>query len=77
MTPDINEKAGRNRGPAETSERKKDDVNDDQPYSNRGPEDKSTEPRGYEESSEGDRGEKSGTNLEQLDQVRTRPEERG
>jgi hypothetical protein len=77
MNPDINDaKTGRNRGPADTSERPRDDVNDDQPYSNRGPEDKSTEPRGYEETSEGDRGDLSGRNLEQLEEAKTRPEER-
>jgi hypothetical protein len=78
MTPDTNSsKTGKNRGPADTSERPVDDVNDDQPYANRGPEDESTEPRGYEETSEGDRGELSGRNLEQLEQTRTRPEDRG
>ena len=69
-------KTGKNRGPADTSERASDDVNDDQPYSNRGVEDESTEPRGYEEASEGDRGDLSGRNLEQLEQARTRPEDR-
>jgi hypothetical protein len=76
MTPEIERKTGKDRGPAETSERPRDDVNDGQPYSNRGPEDKSTEPRGYEEAAEGDRGEQSGRNLEQLEQARTRPEDR-
>ena len=75
--PDLkSDKTGRNRGPADTSERPRDDVNDDQPYSNRGSEDESTEPRGYEERSEGDRGAKSGRNLDQLAQARTRPEDR-
>ena len=75
--PDINsDKVGKNRGPADTSERARDDVNDDQPYSNRGQQDESTEPRGYEEVSEGDRGDLSGRNLEQLEQARTRSEER-
>ena len=75
--PDINsDKTGKNRGPADTSERARDDVNDDQPYSNRGAEDESTEPRGYVESSEGDRGNLSGRNVEQLEQAKTRPEDR-
>lgn len=65
------DKAEKNRGPADTSERARDDVNDDQPYANRGAEDKSTEP-GAGEVSEGDRGELSGRNLEQLEQVKTR-----
>lgn len=75
--PDMLAKTGNNRGPADTSERAQDDVNQDQPYANRGPEDESTEPRGYEESSEGDRGDRSGRNLEQLEQAKTRPEDRG
>ena len=64
-------KAEKNRGPSDTSERARDDVNDDQPYANRGAEDQSTEP-GAGEFSEGDRGELSGRNLEQLEQVKTR-----
>jgi hypothetical protein len=75
-TGSTSDKTGRNRGPADTSERKHDDVNDAQPYSNRGTEDESTEPRGYEEESEGDRGDLSGRNLDQLEQARTRPEDR-
>lgn len=78
MTPTDtrSDKTGRNRGPADTRERKQDDVNDAQPYSNRGSEDESTEPRGYEETSEGDRGESSGRNLDQLEQAKTRPADR-
>jgi hypothetical protein len=77
MATDINsDKTGRNRGPADTSERASDDVNDAQPYSNRGSEDESTEPRGYAETEEGDRGDLSGRNQEQLEQARTRPEDR-
>ncbi len=72
----ISDKTGKNRGPADTSERRHDDVNDAQPYSNRGSEDESTEPRGYEEESEGDRGDSSGRNLDQLEQAKTRPEDR-
>ena len=72
----IHDKTGKNRGPADTSERARDNVNDEEPYTNRGQEDKSTEPRGYEEASEGDRGDRSGRNQEQLDQARTRPDER-
>ena len=76
MAPGIPDKTGKNRGAANTSERPRDDVNDDQPYTNRGPEDKSTEPRGYEEASEGDRGDRSGRNQEQFDEAKTRPDER-
>jgi hypothetical protein len=69
------DKAAKNRGPADTSERPRDDVNDDQPYANRGVEDQSTEP-GAGEFSEGDRGETSGRNLDQLEQAKTRPQDR-
>ena len=69
------DKTGKNRGPADTSERPRDDVNDDQPYSNRGAEDESTEP-GAGEFSEGDRGDLSGRNLEQLEQARIRRSDR-
>lgn len=69
--PIDSDKAWKNRGPAGTSERPRDDVNDDQPYANRGTEDESTEP-GAGEFSEGDRGDLSGRNLEQLEQVKTR-----
>jgi hypothetical protein len=72
----TNDPRGKDQGPALTSERPKDDVNDDQPYSNRGTEDASLEPRGAVESAEGDRGEMSGHNLDQLAQVKTRPEDR-
>lgn len=69
--PIDSDKAWKNRGPADTSERPRDDVNDDQPYANRATEDESTEP-GAGEFSEGDRGDLSGRNLEQLEQVKTR-----
>jgi hypothetical protein len=72
MTPTDTNKSAKNQGPADTSERPVDDVNDDQPYANRGSEDKSTEP-GAGEFSEGDRGDLSGRNLEQLEQAGTRP----
>lgn len=72
MNPSDNSKSQKNQGPADTSERPRDDVNDDQPYANRGSEDQSTEP-GAGEFSEGDRGELSGRNLEQLEQARIRP----
>ena len=73
MTPtDNSNKSAKNQGPADTSERPVDDVNDDQPYANRGSEDLSTEP-GAGEYSEGDRGAASGRNLEQLDQARRKP----
>ena len=77
MTPDdtINQ-SGKNQGPADTSKRLRDDVNDDQPYANRGPEDKSTEP-GAGEFSEGDRGDLSGRNQQQLEQASTRPVRKG
>lgn len=76
MTGDsMADKAAKNRGPADTSERLRDDVNDDQPYANRGTEDQSTEP-GAGETSEGDRGETSGRNLDQLEQAKTRPQDR-
>ena len=48
------------------------DVNDAAPFSNRGFEDQSTEP-GASEEPEGDRGDASGRNLEQLDQVKGKP----
>ena len=64
-------KSAKNQGPAETSQRAVDDVNDDQPYANRGTEDKSTEP-GAAEYSEGDRGDASGRNLEQLEQAKVK-----
>lgn len=74
---DADPGARKNQGPADTSKRPIDDVNDDQPYANRsGPMDQTTEPPGYEEFEEGDRGELSGRNLEQLRQARTRPKER-
>ena len=77
MNPASNsDKNANNQGPADTSKRPRDDVNDGQPYANRGPEDESTEPRGYEETGEGDRGALSGRNLEQLEQARSRPEDR-
>lgn len=69
---DHSNKSAKNQGPADTSERPRDDVNDDQPYANRGEEDKSTEP-GAGEYSEGDRGEASGRNLEQLEQAKGKP----
>ena len=76
MTGDsMADKAAKNRGPADTSERLRDDVSDDQPYANRGAEDQSTEP-GAGETSEGDRGETSGRNLDQLEQAKTRPQDR-
>lgn len=65
-------KSDKNQGPADTTKRLRDDVNDDQPYANRGQEDQSTEP-GAGEFSEGDRGELSGRNLEQLDQAKRKP----
>ena len=77
MTPeDSISKSAKNQGPADTSKRLRDDVNDDQPYANRGPEDKSTEP-GAGEFSEGDRGDLSGRNQEQLEQASTRPVRKG
>ena len=70
MTPtDSSNKSAKNQGPADTSKRPSDDVNDNQPYSNRGSEDKSTEP-GAGEYSEGDRGELSGRNQAQLEQAK-------
>jgi hypothetical protein len=69
---DISRKSEKNQGPASTSERPVDDVNDDQPYANRGTEDISTEP-GAGEYPEGDRGEASGRNLEQLEQAKKQP----
>ena len=75
MGDSMADKAAKNRGPADTSERPRDDVNDDQPYANRGTEDQSTEP-GAGEFSEGDRAETSGRNLEQLEQAKTRPQDR-
>ena len=66
---DNSNKSAKNQGPADTSERAVDDVNDAQPYANRGAEDKSTEP-GAGEYAEGDRGDASGRNLEQLEQVK-------
>ena len=65
-------KSDKNQGPADTSKRPRDDVNDDQPYANRGLEDQSTEP-GAGEFSEGDRGDLSGRNLEQLEQAKRKP----
>ncbi len=65
-------KSDKNQGPADTSKRLRDDVNDDQPYANRGQEDQSTEP-GADEFSEGDRGDLSGRNLEQLQQAKRKP----
>ena len=70
-----NSKNEKNQGAADTGKRPRDDVNEDQPYANRGPEDESTEP-GTGEFSEGDRGDLSGRNLEQLEQARTRPGDR-
>ena len=73
MTPeDSINKSAKNQGPADTSERPRDDVNDDQPYANRGAEDESTAPNAGE-FSQGDRGDLSGRNQEQLEQARTRP----
>ena len=69
---DISKKSAKNQGPADTSERAVEDVNDAQPYSNRGTEDKSTEP-GAGEVAEGDRGDASGRNLEQLEQAKGKP----
>ena len=66
-----NDHAGENRGPADTAERPRGDVNNDQPHANRGAEDESTEP-GAGEFSEGDRGDLSGRNLEQLEQAKAR-----
>lgn len=43
-----------------------------QPYANQGPEE-AEQPGGGDEFSEGDRGELSGRNLEQLEQVKKRP----
>ena len=64
----------KNQGPADTSKRPRDDVNDDQPYANRAAqEDPSEAAQG--EFSEGDRGALSGHNLEQLEQARLRPGE--
>ncbi len=65
-------KSDKNQGPADTSKRLRDDVNDDQPYANRGQEDQSTEP-GAGEFSEGDRGQLAGRNLEQLEQAKRKP----
>lgn len=65
-------KSDKNQGPADTSKRLRDDVNDDQPYANRGQEDQSTEP-GAGEFSAGDRGDLSGRNLEQLEQAKRKP----
>ncbi len=65
-------KSDKNQGPADTGKRLRDDVNDDQPYANRGQEDQSTEP-GAGEFSEGDRGQLSGRNLEQLEQAKRKP----
>ena len=69
MNPTDSSKSAKNQGPADTSRRPRDDVNDDQPYANRGAEDQSTEP-GAGEASEGDRGDASGRNLEQLEQAK-------
>ena len=69
MTPTDNRKSAKNQGPADTSKRPRDDINDGQPYSNRGSEYQSTEP-GAGEYSQGDRGELSGRNLEQLEQAK-------
>ena len=66
--------SGKNQGPADTSKRPRDDVNDDQPYTNRGPQDEASTGPGGGEFSEGDRGELSGRNLEQLEQARNGPE---
>ena len=77
MTPeDSTSKSAKNQGQADTSKRLRDDVNHDQPYANRGPADKSTEP-GAGEFSEGDRGDLSGRNQEQLEQASTRPVRKG
>ena len=69
---DNSNKSAKNQGPADTSERPRDNVDDDQPYANRGTEDQSTEP-GAGEFSEGDRGAASGRNLEQLERAKTKP----
>ena len=69
---DNSSKTAKNQGPADTSERAIDDVNDAAPFANRGVEDLSTEP-GAREEAEGDRGDASGRNLEQLDQVKGKP----
>ena len=62
----------KNQGPADTSKRPRDDVNDDQPYANRAAElDQSK--AAQDEFSDGDRGDLSGRNLEQLEQARIRP----
>ena len=45
-----------------------------QPYANQGPE-RAAEPGGSGEVGEGDRGELSGRNLEQLEQVKKKPAE--
>ena len=69
----ANAKAARkNQGPADTSERPVDDVNDDQPYANRGTARNAGEPPGADEFENGDRGDLSGRNQEQLEQARTR-----
>lgn len=68
--------ARKNQGPADTSERPVDDVNGDQPYGNRGTARTAGEPPGAEEFENGDRGELSGRNQEQLEQAHTRPDER-
>lgn len=69
--------SGKNQGPADTSKRPVDDVNDDQPYANRGTARTAGEPPGADEFENGDRGELSGRNQEQLEQARTRPQDRG
>lgn len=69
---DNSNKSVKNQGPADTSKRPHDDVNDDQPYANRGTEDQSTEP-GAGEFSQGDRGAASGRNLAQLEQAKKKP----
>jgi hypothetical protein len=43
-----------------------------QPYSNQGP-DEAAQPNGGDEFSEGDRGELSGRNLEQLEEAKRKP----
>jgi hypothetical protein len=68
---------GKDQGRALTSERPRDDVNDDQPYANRGAEDGSDGPGEEGEFSEGDRGDLSGRNLDQLEQVKVAPADRG
>ena len=65
--------SAKNQGPAETSKRARDDVNDDQPYANRAADDDDLSEAAKGEFSEGDRGELSGRNLEQLEQARTGP----